>query len=341
MKVGICYPFELEPRAALDLIRTCEQRGLDSVWIPENPGWPGAFATAGAVAAVTNRMLVSIGLVSAFSRLPITLAVEAGQMQKLSGGRFRLGIGMGSARLLADSGVDTSHPVEGIAETIEVLRPMLAGGIEGHEGKRHMVRHFKFAFEFKPPPIHIGTIGPKMTTMAGRLADGLIITTHASIDQMKQTVNAARGAVREAGRAQSDFHITSFLIACIKRDAAEARAVLRPRLAIDILRIAQHVPSFAPMFKAIGLGEEKIRELAAAREPKEVARVLTDEMVDALCFAGDANAFQRRLLELQAIGVNEVVLFQAAENEDFTEHLDDLVAATKKVAVLNGGNNAR
>lgn len=331
MKLGICYPYELEPRAGLDLVRTCDERGLDSVWVVENPGWPGAFATAGAVAAITRRMLVSIGIVSAFTRSAAALAVEAGQVQKLSAGRFRFGIGVGSNRVLANLGIDTSRPVESIAETVEVLRALLAGGLKDHEGPRHIVRDFKLAFEFTPPSLHIGTIGPKMTALAGRVADGMIISTHAPIGLIKQTVDTARTAAQAAGRAPRDIHITAFLIACIDRTAAKARDALRPRLAIDISRIARNIPTSAQMFLSAGLSQDKIAALAAAARPEEVAHLIDDDVVDALCFAGDAADFQRRLAELQAVGVDEVVLFQAPEEPQFEEHLDDLVNATQKL----------
>jgi 5,10-methylenetetrahydromethanopterin reductase len=343
MKLGICYPYELEPRAALDLVMACEERGLDSVWVVENPGWPGAFATAGAVAAITSRMLVSIGVVSAFTRSASVLAVEAGQVQKLSTGRFRFGLGVGSVRVLGDLGIDTSQPVEGIAETVKVLRAIFDGGIEGHQGKRHTVRQFKLAFDVKPAPtIHIGTMGPKMTVLAGRVADGLIVSTHTPIEATKQNVSAARAACREAGRSPDDFHVTAFVIASIAGTTAEAREALRPRQAIDIWRITRNVPSFAQTLSAIGLDERKIAAIKNAARPQDIIGLIDDSVLDALCFAGDAAAFERRLLDLQAAGVDEVVLFQAAEEHDFKNHMDDLVVAARNVGALKrSGNHAR
>ncbi len=286
MKVGICYPYELEPKAALELVSTCEEHGLDSVWVVENPGWPGAFATAGALAAVTRRMLVSIGVVSAFTRSPAAIAVEAGQLQKLTAGRFRLGLGVGSVRVLEELGIDTSHPVERMAETVEVLRSMLRGGIDGHQGKHHALRRFKLAFEFEAPSIHIGTMGPRMTALAGRVADGLIISTHTPPDLMKEAVDIARNAARERGRPPGDVHVTAFLIACIRRDTAKAKDALRPRLATDVWRITRNVPSFARVLGSIGVSEEEIRAIANAATADDILHFINDSMIDALCFAG-------------------------------------------------------
>ena len=332
MKLGICYPYELEPRAALDLIVKCEERGLDSVWVVENPGWPGAFATAGAVAAITRRMLVSIGVVSAFTRSPAALAIEAGQVQKLSAGRFRFGVGMGSVRVLEELGIDTSHPVESISETIGVLRSLLAGGVEGHRGKRHTIHRFKLAFDFgAPPPIFIGTMGPKMTVLAGKIADGLIISTHTPLPEMRETVNAVRGGAEQAGRPRDSIHVTAFLIASLHRDVAKARDLQRPRLAIDVWRIARNIPSFAGILKSVGLSEEKIGAIKAAPNADAIVHLMEDPVIDGLCFAGNEQAFQQRLLELQAIGVDEVVLFHAPEEPGFIDHLDGLVRGAKSL----------
>ncbi len=333
MKLGICYPYELAPDAALDLVRTCDARGLDSVWIVENPGWPGAFSTAGAVAAVTRKALVSIGIVSAFTRAPAVIAVEAGQLQKISGGRFRLGVGVGPNRVLANFGIDTKHPVEGIAETIEVLRPLLAGQVATHQGPRHTVRDFKVTFGFDAPSIHIGTIGPKMTALAGRVADGVIISTHVPAGMMKDIVTTVGNAAKSAGRDAKAVHITAFVVACFRKNVAEARDALRPRLAIDIARVARNVPTSVEMFVSAGLEETKIRALIAAERPADVRHLIDDSVVDALCFAGNATDFQRRLVEIRDLGVDEVVLFQAPEEEGFMDHLDGLIAATKNAKV--------
>jgi alkanesulfonate monooxygenase SsuD/methylene tetrahydromethanopterin reductase-like flavin-dependent oxidoreductase (luciferase family) len=170
-----------------------------------------------------------------------------------------------------------------------------------------------------------------MTALAGRAADGVIITTHAPNSLMKQTIDIARKAAQTAGRKPSDVHITAFVIACIRNDTAKARDELRPRLAIDIARMVRNVPAIAPMFQSAGLADDKIRALVNANPPEGAAHLLDDAVVDALCFAGDAAAFQRRLVELKALGVDEVVLFQAAEDWEFEQHLSDLVAATASV----------
>jgi len=170
-----------------------------------------------------------------------------------------------------------------------------------------------------------------MTALAGRICDGLILTTHAPVAVMKQTVSTARNAVQASDRPQDAFQVIAFVVACIRRDVAEAINELRPRLASDIARIARNVPSSIPMFNSVGLDDERLRILVNAERPSDVSHLLEDAVVDALCFAGDATAFQKRLMEYQSIGVDEVVLFDAAEEHGFIEQIDDLVAAAKNL----------
>ncbi|WP_418057833.1 LLM class flavin-dependent oxidoreductase [Pimelobacter simplex] len=325
MKIGIGYPQALDPSAALALVEDADRAGLDSVWIAENPYWPGAFATAGAVAARSRRIEIGIGVVSAFTRSPAVIAMEAGQVQRLSGGRLVLGLGVGGPRVLEDLGVSVAQPVAALEETLVVLRALFGDGIAAHEGPVHRLRDVRLSFPVAAPPLVVGTIGPRMLAMTAATADGVVISAHVPTAEIERIAREHRAAERPGTRGR----ITAFVAAALDDDPDRARARLKPDLAATMVRLLR-IPSLQPVLTAGDLTPEDLAATAAcAREdrPGEVA----DRVVDELCLAGDATAVAARLRRLADAGVDEVVLLQAAENPGFTAHLAALAACAREM----------
>ncbi|WGX98168.1 LLM class flavin-dependent oxidoreductase [Nocardioides sp. L-11A] len=314
MKIGVGYPQGLDPAAALALVEQVDRAGLDSVWIAENPYWPGAFATAGAVAARSSRVEIGIGVVSAFTRSPAVLAMEAGQVQRLSGGRLVLGLGVGGPRVLEDLGIGVARPVDAIEETLVVLRALFGEGITAHEGAVHRLRDVRLSFPVAAPPLVVGTIGPRMLAMSAAAADGIVISAHVPPAEIERIARDHRAAERTGRRGR----VTAFVAAALDDDPALARARLKADVAATMVRLLR-IPSLLPVLTAGELTLADLEEAAAcARDgrPDDVA----DRVVDELCLAGDLAAVTTRLERLAAAGVDEVVLLQAAEHPGFTAH---------------------
>ncbi len=321
MKIGIGFPYGLTPAAGLEVVGACERAGMDSVWVVENPYWQGAFATAGALAARTTTMEIGIGVVSAFTRSPAIVAMEAGQVQALSGGRLILGLGVGGPRMLADLGIEVAGPLAAMEESLLVLRGLLGEGIATHDGF-HRLRDVRLSFEAPAPPLVVGTIGPRMTALAGRVADGLIVSAHVPVPEVGRLV----AGYREAGRhRQEPGRVTAFVVASLDDDPAAARARLKPDLAVTMGRLLR-IPSLVPVLTATGLSHSDLEHAASCGVDRPWEEV-PDAVVDELCLAGDVETAVRRLTDLGAAGVDEVVLLQAGEHPDFPAHAAEIVRA--------------
>lgn len=321
MRIGIGFPYGLPAAEALGVVEACEGAGMDSVWVVENPYWQGAFATAGALAARTTTMEIGIGVVSAFTRSPAIIAMEAAQVQALSGGRLVMGLGVGGPRMLADLGIEVTSPLAAMEESLLVLRALLADGVTSHEGF-HRLRDVRLSFEAPSPPLVVGTIGPQMTALAGRVADGLIVSAHVPVPEVARLVTD----FRRAGRRRADAgRVTAFVVAALDDDPAAARARLKPDLAVTMGRLL-HIPSLVPVLTATGLSRSDLERTAACAAGGGFGEV-PDQVVDELCLAGDAATAVRRLERLRAAGVDEVVLLQAGEHPGFPGHAAEIVRA--------------
>src|SRR5919197_3168400 len=127
-----------------DLARAAEQRGFESLWLPEHTHiptsrrspWPGGsvlpkeywhthdpFVALGAAAAVTTRLRVGSGICLLVERDPITTAKEVASLDVLSGGRCLFGIGGGwNAEEMEDHGTDFRTRWKKLEEQVRALK---------------------------------------------------------------------------------------------------------------------------------------------------------------------------------------------------------------------------
>lgn len=179
MQLGIALADrDLPADAGVGAVLLAEDGGAHSVWTNET-GAADACVTLGAWAAVTDRIGLATGVVPLSARSTATLALAAGQLDKLSGGRLTLGIGVGQRSAAEDlHGRAWQAPLEWTAEALEVLH-----------GNGY--------------PVIVGVLGPRMTALASRFADGVLCNwaTPAYARVMRdRVVEEAEGAGRDPGQ---------------------------------------------------------------------------------------------------------------------------------------------
>src|SRR3954466_10890378 len=120
--------------------RQAEAAGIECVWMPEL--FRSSVTQATWVAAATERIGVGTGIAWAFTRSPFILAVTALDIDEMSGGRFRLGLGAGVKRLNETwHGVEYGRPAPHLRETVEAVRLIMRKAPSGEpirfEGSYH------------------------------------------------------------------------------------------------------------------------------------------------------------------------------------------------------------
>lgn len=161
-----------------DAARRAEDAGAGVLWAPELHR--SAPVTAAVLAAATSRAGVGTGIALAFARSPMLTALSALDLDELSGGRFRLGLGTGVRRLIGDwHGMPFDPPVARLRDTVAIIRAVVAGAYTGepieHTGEVSVnVRGWRRPY---PPvreriPVYLAAMGPAMTALAGEIGDG-------------------------------------------------------------------------------------------------------------------------------------------------------------------------
>ncbi|WP_144121171.1 LLM class flavin-dependent oxidoreductase [Catellatospora sichuanensis] len=161
-----------------DAARRAEDAGAGVLWAPELHR--SAPVTAAALSAATTRAGVGTGIALAFARSPMLTALSALDLDELSGGRFRLGLGTGVRRLIGDwHGMPFDPPVARLRDTVAIIRAVVAGAYTGepieHTGEASInVRGWRRPYRpvRERIPVYLAAMGPAMTALAGEIGDG-------------------------------------------------------------------------------------------------------------------------------------------------------------------------
>jgi probable F420-dependent oxidoreductase len=176
-------PFYAQLAGAADEARRLKAIGYDGVYTLEGSGDP--FLPLALAAEHCPGLTIATGIAVAFPRNPSHIAYQAWDLQRFSDGHFMLGIGSQvRAHIEKRFGIDFNPPARRMREYIQAVKAFFKCWQEGApldfqgEFYRHTLMTPMFnpgPLDCGPPPVLLGAMGPRMTEVAGEVADGLIV----------------------------------------------------------------------------------------------------------------------------------------------------------------------
>jgi alkanesulfonate monooxygenase SsuD/methylene tetrahydromethanopterin reductase-like flavin-dependent oxidoreductase (luciferase family) len=222
---------QLPMDAIPELARLAEAHGFGCAWGGEANNKDPTVMLA-AIAAVTKRLEVGSAVYHILGRTPATLALQAAGLDELSSGRFLLGIGSSNPTIAKWHGQSMDHPLKRVEEYIAIVRAAMRGEKLSFSGQYFSAHNFKIAF--KPSgrlvPIYLAAFGPKMTRLAGRISDGVLINM-ANPTEIRRIVAEARAGAQEAGKDPAALEIICKIRCSIAQSHDIAREALSHALA--------------------------------------------------------------------------------------------------------------
>ncbi|MDD7933396.1 LLM class flavin-dependent oxidoreductase [Actinomycetospora straminea] len=216
----------MPPTMAAEDARRAEEQGFDIVAAGEHVlfGSPtaNAFVTLAAAAAVTSR----VRLLSAVTLLPLYPAPLAAKMattlDRVSGGRFELGVGVGGENPVefAACGVPVRERGRRTDEGLDVLGRLFAGGAIDVEGTPATLD--PLPVQRPRPPIWVGGRSPASMRRAGRAGD-VWMPYLGSPDRVARGLRTAREEAERHGRDPAEVTGAYFAWSCVDTDPAAAR----------------------------------------------------------------------------------------------------------------------
>ena len=292
------------------LAACAERTGFDDVWWPDHYMHRDVGATLTACALATDRVRLGTAVTSPLLRHPGALASLFASLAEIAPGRIVAGIGPGGWELPTQLGIHEPRPLTVTRETALLLAGLLRGRPATAAGNRTRFPLTGARLDFTPPqpiPLYLAARGPRMMSLAGELADGLI--THSlSLPFIEHVVERVEIGARRAAappRQTSDCSIAVWLEIFLHDDLAHARDVLRPRCRYMVG--GEFDPTMIPLYGLDPAAVMPVRAAVRANDPN-AHELITDDMVDAFSICGSVDRAADRIDALRAAGVSEVIL---------------------------------
>jgi F420-dependent oxidoreductase-like protein len=237
--------------AAVELARTAERLGYDSIWVTHGLG-RDSFLVLAAYGAATSRIGLGNGVVPIYPRHPVSMAQAALTLSEMTDGRFKLGIGVSHAASMEDMlGLRVVEPLHAMREYVAVLRGALGDGADF--SGRHYRARWAMAVPRRPPapPIYLAALSTKMLELAGEIADGAILWLCPPEYVRAVAVPAIARGRRRAGRTLDGFQIVAAVPLAVTDDRRAALSAFRA----ELVRYAS-LPFYRAMLETAGLGAE-------------------------------------------------------------------------------------
>ncbi len=331
-----------------DFAKRCEHLGYDMVWVPDSQMiWGDCYAYLALAAERTSKIRLATGVAVAGTRAAPVIAHSIASVATLAPGRVALGIGSGNTayRFMNLKPL----PIAKYQAEIAAIRGLLAG-----EEVEYTFRGVTAPIQFQmadrgfvnvtdPIPLIVSGFGPKAQGVAGALGDGLFISTPPDPAAVTRAKEAVRRGAADAGRTDIDVDAPSFpivnLLNIIVLDPGED--VLSERV------IAEHGPyviagmhylfegvrqyNRTPPRRLMDVWERYTALVERTPEHVRHSRIhaghctylhpdeldlLTEDLVRATCIVGRAEECIEQLRQLEAAGVDQIVVLPAQGHAD-------------------------
>ncbi|HET6534466.1 MAG TPA: TIGR03617 family F420-dependent LLM class oxidoreductase [Actinoplanes sp.] len=293
MLIDFAAPVTADPAQAEAAAGTAEQLGYDGFGAAETRH--DVFSTLTLAARATTRITLQSAIAVAFARNPMTVAVAANDLQLISGGRFQLGLGSQvQAHIERRFAMPWSHPAARMEEFLGAVRAIWQAWATGERlaFRGTFYRHTLMTDFFNPgphpygrPPILLAAVGERMTRVAGRAADGLMVHPLTSVRYLTERTVPV---LREARRSLDDYTLClSAFVVLGDDEAARARAEQAVRAQIAFYA---STPAYRAVLETHGWTDlaDRLTGMSRRQDWAGMAGAIDDDVLDTFAVSGGA-----------------------------------------------------
>jgi F420-dependent oxidoreductase-like protein len=300
--------------ANLQLAKDADDLGFAVVWAAEAYGSDAATVLA-YVAAQTRRVDVGAAVFQIPARTPTMTAMTAATLDTLSGGRFRLGLGVSGPQVSEGwYGVPFADPLGRTREYAAIVRAALSRERVAHTGE-----HFTLPIPGGPGkplhltvhpvrehiPLYLGAVGPRNVELTGEIADGWLglFVSPGNLGASLEVLAAGRA---KAGRTLAGFDVAPTIPFATGPDVAACADLVRPFAALYVGGMGSRQQNFYnALARRMGFEEAAaaVQDAYLDRRYADAAAALPLEFLDAIALLGPMERIAERMAELAAAGV--------------------------------------
>jgi len=317
LKLGLQLGYWMGPGPGdvIPIVKQAEDLGYDSVWTAESYG-SDAFTPLAWLGSHTSRIKLSTGLVQLSARTPAATAMSAMTIDKLSGGRFQLGLGVSGPQVVEGwYGVPFPKPLARTRDYVQILRDIWRReGPVTNEGEHYPLPYPGGTGLGKPLkanmhplrpdiPVLLGAEGPKNVALAAEIADGwLPIFYHVD--------NAPAVYADALAVAKPGFEIACPVTVVVNDDTQAALDWVKLSMSFYIGGMGAKDKNFhLDVVSRFGFeGEAKrVQELFLAGDRDGAAKAVPDELCDGIALCGPLARIKERLELWKASPVTTII----------------------------------
>lgn len=349
MKISTMMSYAQGYIGATKEIVEMEKAGLDVVWIPEAYSFDGVSAM-GYVAAKTNRITISSGILNIYSRTPTLMAMTAAGVDALSEGRCMLGLGASGPQVVEGfHGVPYDAPMTRIREVVEICREVWKREEKlNYQGKKYQIPlpaeqgtglgiplkiiNHPYRDEI---PIALATLGEKSVEMTAEIADAWLPAFY-----MAEGADAVWGDAIRRGNAKRDPALPPLEIyaggsVAVGEGLESYRDMSRPGIALYVGGMGAKEKNFYnQIFRKYGFEDEAevIQNLYLSGRKSEAEAAIPQSYLDATSLVGSEGFIKDRIQVYKEAGVTSLsVSFLGTTTEERVKNCDALKNIIEKM----------
>ena len=283
-------------RRSIEIAQEIERRGFAGIY---SPSMFGNMSFCEALAWNTTSLPFGTAIAPIYQRTVSDFAQSAAVMHEVSGGRFRLGIGVAHGPSHVRMGVTPGKPLADTRSFVERFRAQEGLGVL--------------------PPIIIAALRRRMVALAGEIAEGVVFA-NASRSHMA----ASLAALPEAKRADPGFFIGNMIPTCISDDIEAAKAVNRRTLIGYAF-----LPNYRNYWKEAGYQEEMtaIETALAEGRKDDMPKYLTDRWLADTTLFGPAAKVRDGVEAWRDAGVRDLIIVPSSAAGNQLKALEEAFSA--------------
>ena len=299
-RTALTLPDPRGVEATIELAKWAEDEGYDDLWFADSSG-VDALTTAAAVAINTQRCRIGTAIIPVFSRTPAVLASTAHVLNKLSKGRFILGLGSSSQTMMENwHGQKFEKPLSRVKETTLLIKSMLSGEKSDFDGDTVQSHGYRqIPLEAGEQPVYMAALRGKMLEAAAEFSDGVILNLFPK-DALPKMMEHIRIGAERAGKKLEDVEIVCRHQIIVTDDKPGARDLIRrgfaPYYATPVYNAFLAWAGYEDVAKTIAEGW-------AAKDRAKTTGALDDALVDDIAILGSLEECQDRIREYADGGI--------------------------------------
>jgi len=330
-----------DPRDIVARAQEVEADGWTGAIYPDSQVMaPDALALLTLCATATTRLKLGTGTSNPATRHPSIIASAAATIQVASGGRMTLSIGRGDSSL-AYIGVPPV-PLGYFDKALSAVRAYLAGEPVPTDAAASFLGELNRGFEklsvaevpessqmswmpadYVRPELEVAASGPKVIAIAARHADRISFALGADVSRLTWAIGVAREELERVGRDPASVSFGAYIPCFPHHDAVLARQWAGGLVASMSRFSAMHKKVDAPLNERDRSNMERVAATYNMKDHggagSEQARTLDPEFIDNFGLVGDPRRCLERMLEIEALGIDRLILWTGSSRGEAAE----------------------